>query len=364
MNRSARAAVALALVAVAAGCSAPAVGGGPTPGTDRLTPAPLPEGSPEPLAPGVTNAGIVDANALKEAHIAQLDAGNFTVRRVRVERYANGSLRARTRLTAVFPGDGRYLVERTFEGPVHDRIGTGGTVRQYGDENRTVRLRLAANGSVVERSVASPPGGPVPRSSLLTAPFSGRTVLLVLRAVDFDAATALDDRRGYRLRGSGVADRAALQSLLSPTLVESVRNVSAAAVVTEAGLVEQLRVAYTVDLDGEPVRVVGTVRFSEVGTATLDRPAWAEPRTEATTATGVRSTTRPTVSRRFEEKPTVWSSEDVIRTVVVVTVRRYSSTPWRNTGVTYNRPYQSSPPSPPIPSRTNVTGHGAFIITS
>lgn len=268
----------LAVFAATAGCSAPTVGDATVPSTDRVTPAPVPAGSPTPLAPGVTSAGVVDASALQKAHIAHLDAGDFTVRRTRVERYRDRSLRARTRLRAVFPGGGRYLVERTFEGPVHDRIGTGGTVRQYGDENRTVRLRLSANGAVTGRSVTSPPRGPVPRSSLLTAPFGGRVVLLVLRGVDVDTVTAIDGRAAYRLRGSGIDDPAALQSLLSPTRMRSVRNVSAEAIVTEAGLVEFLRVAYTADLDGEPVRVVRTLGFSDVGNTTLSRPSWADPR--------------------------------------------------------------------------------------
>jgi hypothetical protein len=289
----ARLTVVLALLAVTAGCGTPALERAST-STEDVTPAPLPEGTPEAVVPGVTTAGVADATVLKEAHVAALRGGNFTVHHAREEWYANGSLRARTRLVARFPGDGRYLIERTFEGPVHARIGTGGTVRQYGDANGTVRLRVAADGTVLSRSTASAPGGRVPRTSLVTDPYSGRTVLLVLRGVDVDTVRPVEGRAAYRLRGSGVADRAALTSLLSPTLTVGVRNVSVDATVGETGLVERLRFAYTVTLRGEPVQITRTIRFTEVGTTTLDRPAWARAETATVTqATGVRSTTVP-----------------------------------------------------------------------
>lgn len=276
MHTSRRLAVVLAVVTVTAGCGTPLVDSGPSSPTEPVTPAPLPEGTPEPVAPGVTAAGVADATALKDAHVAQLRGGNFSVRRERVERFSNGSLRSRTGSTAAFPGDGRYHVERTFEGPVHDRLGTGGTVRQYGDDDGTVRVRLAANGTVLSRTVAGPPGGRVPKTALVSDPYSGRTVLLVLRGVAIDRVTELDGRSAYRLTGSGIADLAALRSLLSPTLMRSIRDVAAAATVTEAGLVRQLLFTYTVDLRGGPVRVTRVIEFTDVGTTTLARPTWAD----------------------------------------------------------------------------------------
>lgn len=111
------------LLLVIAGCNTPTdEPSSPT----SLTPAPVPDTESAGLAPGVTEAGPVDPNALQNAHVARLDGGDFTLRRVRVERTTNGTLRSRTRLVARSPGNGRYHIERTFTGPVHDRVGTGG----------------------------------------------------------------------------------------------------------------------------------------------------------------------------------------------------------------------------------------------
>lgn len=266
--------LALAALLALAGCGAPAGAPAPAEPTDRLTPVPVPTAPDDGVvAPGVTEAGLVDATALKNAHVAQLRDGGFSLRRVRVERYANRSLRARTTLDATYPGDGRYRVERTFVGPVHDRIGTAGTTVQYGDATGSVRIRRGPNGTVIDRSLGPPASGAVTRTALLTAPFSGRRVLLMLRAVDVDDVMPVAGRDAYRLRGSGVADPAALQSLLSPSRTDGVEDVWVTAVVTGDGLVERLEFAYTAVLDGRQVRIVRTLRY-ETGNVTLDRPAW------------------------------------------------------------------------------------------
>ena len=268
MIRARRAlAMPVVLAVVLAGCGAPV--GGPAPAsepTDRLTAAPVPTASAiddrTAYPPGITGAGVDDPVALKDAHVAQLRDGGFTLRRVTVERYANGSLRARTELTATYPGDGRYRIVRTFEGPDHDRLGTGGTTVQYGNESGGVRVRRAPNGTVVDRSPAAASSGAITRTALLTAPFSGRRILLMLRAVDVDTVDPIEGRDGYRIEGSGIDDAAALRSLLSPSFATDVWNATVAAVVTEEGLVEQLRFAYDTVRDGESVRVVVTFRYA------------------------------------------------------------------------------------------------------
>lgn len=279
--------VILALALLVAGCNAPADPGSPT----RLTPAPLLETGPVEVAPGVTEAGVADPTALQDAHINRLANEGFTLRRVRTERYGNGTLRAQTTLVARFPGDGRYYVARTFAGPAHNRIGTAERVLQYGDANGTVRLVRAPNGTVLSRSVRRAPSGAVPRTGLLAAPFAGRTVTLVARGAAFGPPTPLDSRSAYRLRADAVADRAAVRSLLSPTLMDSLGNLTATLVVTEQGLIARLTIAYTVERDGEIIRVSRKVRYINVGTTTLDRPRWAVNATRQ--ATGVRSTTVP-----------------------------------------------------------------------
>lgn len=289
-----RAVVTVVLLAALAGCGAPSLAD-PTP-TDRVTAAPVPEPAAPTLAPGLTTAGVADPVALKDAHIARLQGGDFRLRRVRVERDPNGTLVSRTNLTAAYPGDGRYIVVRTFAGPTHNVTGTAGSRIEYGGANTTVRLRRAPDGTVRSRVVRPPPTDPVPRSALLTAPYSGRTILLAVRGVEVDAVTRVGDR--VRVSGAGVADRAALRSLLSPTLVQRLRDVRLTALVGAEGLVRRLGFGYTVALDGRLVTVSLTVEYTDVGSTTLAEPAWAATATWTTAdgafyASGVRSTTVP-----------------------------------------------------------------------
>lgn len=120
----------------------------------------------------------------------------------------------------------------------------------------------------------------------------------MLRSVGFDAPR-MDEKGRYRLRGAGIADRAAVQSLLSPTLMESHRNVTATVIVMDAGLVERIRFDYTVHRGTASVRVTREIRYSDVGDTTLERPYGSRtlpgPATmySASQATGVRSTTVP-----------------------------------------------------------------------
>lgn len=273
--------VVVALVAGFAGCGAPSLAGSQTP-TDGVTAAPVPDPGASPVAPGVTTAGVADPVALQEAHLARLRGGDFRLRQVRVERDANGTLTARTNLTAAFSDDGRYLIARTFTGSTHETTGTAGSRVEYGGTNATVRIARAPNGTVRSRVARPPPTETVPRSALLKAPYSARTILLVFRGVDVDTVTHAGDR--LRLSGAGVANRAALRSLLSPTLIERLRAVRLDAVVAPDGLVRRLEFSYTVVLDDRRVSVSLTIEYTDVGTTTLTRPAWAanETRTPAT----------------------------------------------------------------------------------
>jgi hypothetical protein len=78
----------------------------------------------------------------------------------------------------------------------------------------------------------------------------------------------------YRLAGTGVRSREALQSLTGRSDVSGVWNVSLSATVTAGGLVESFTLRYRVETARGEERVRRTARFEAVGETVVERPAW------------------------------------------------------------------------------------------
>lgn len=122
--------LAVAVLAVLAGCSGALVGTTDTPAERTITPAPVPTDSPDaaPLPPGVSTGGVTDANQLETAHLGTL---------------ANAALIERARTTVSFE-NGSVAIEETYVG----RHGTNATVTRL-RRNGTVEYGVPAR-SLVE----------------------------------------------------------------------------------------------------------------------------------------------------------------------------------------------------------------------
>ena len=257
MHRSLAAAV-LVVLAVLAGCGGPASDvSDPT-----LTPAPVPTAQQFP--PGVSDDGV-SASTLVAAHESRLLATNFTATVERRIIDANGTVARSWRRHRVAAGGERYFgrYNRTFvrfgiRRPVDSVAywsGAGGfALRFTGDGSSTLDWSRDRNRSL---------------------DIDGSRQLRRSLGVLSTTVTERDD--GVVLAATGASD---LSALPGPTYVGDRRNASARIVVQPDGLVTDWQVAYDARFDGRPVRVLTTVRISEVGTTTVPRPDWVDAASE------------------------------------------------------------------------------------
>jgi hypothetical protein len=277
----------VAALVVVAGCSSPASPPtGATTATATATAAPVPTDRPSTfLAPGVTPRGVVDPVALATAHRRTLGRTSVTVHVEESRRYENGTLRWRRTATQRVDAGGRtvrshYVGE--FEGP---RRGSGllsGFVR-FPDASRVERYTVDdgayhryrfPSGDTWYVGAASP-------DPQLVDP--GLVPLFWAVETRMTAREARDGAARYRLEGSEIVDQTTLERVFVDERFADVRNVSLEGTVDERGVVHRYRLTYTlVRTDGLLVRGVESVRFTDVGTTTVERPGWYAAAVNAT----------------------------------------------------------------------------------
>jgi len=252
------------LLVLLAGCGGFAGNGEPT---RTLTPAEVPTETatetPEPrLAPGMTEAGVVDPVSLAAAHATTLRKTAYTAVWNASEWTRDGTLRYRTTTSArVGTAQRRYHYVNT-----NVRNGTTRRVERWSDGDRA--LVRSANGTV---TVARGRDGQSlsPEQALPIDLTAERGIERVFQAMETRVVdrTQVNGTTHYRLEGEGIQE---------PNLTP-LRNASLSAVVDERGVVHRYRLAYTTTRGGETVRVVAVVRFREIGTTDVERPSWVPP---------------------------------------------------------------------------------------
>lgn len=279
----------VAALVVVAGCSSPAsapTGTGTGTATATATAAPVPTDRPSAfLAPGVTPRGVVDPVALARAHRQTLGRTSVTVHVEESHRYANGTLRWRRTATQRVDARGRtvrshYVGE--FEGAGRGSGLLSGFVR-FPDATRVERYTV---GDGAYHRYRFPSGdtwyvgaaSPDPR---LVDP--GLVPLFWAVEARVTAREVRDGTAYYRLEGSEVADPATFGRVFAGGRFADVRDVSLEATADERGIVHRYRLTYTlVRADGVLVRGTESVRFADVGTTTVERPAWYAAAVNAT----------------------------------------------------------------------------------
>jgi len=265
---------ALALVGVLALAGCAGLFGGDSGGTTtppsaaapaESTPTPSPDNSAYP--PGLSENGVENAFELARTHRALLANRSYTRLVTTTTRYANGSLRYRTRTrTRSVPTEGepRYHSVRTFAGPAQDRLSSypnGERIETYAAERTGVHI-VRPDGSNTEL---------VSRSDL------NRQILEVtFHAFDVRLAppTSCGDLTCYRLRSTNLIAPSRLKESLVRRAGWEVTQGALVAVVDERGLVREYRVEYAVETPTESYTAVRTVRFSAIGETTVERPDW------------------------------------------------------------------------------------------
>ncbi|MBX0296086.1 hypothetical protein [Haloarcula nitratireducens] len=267
--RRAAVVVLLAGCLVTAGCTG--LVGSPDATTETLTPAPVPEEPPARVAPGLTEAGVSDSDALTRAHVARLANVSYTLRHTRTVRTGDGDVRLRQ--TTVFRTGANYreyVARRTVTGTnvpeteLRTRWADGRAI-QLTTVNGTTRREIVADG----RGIGAPPLPP--REALFFEPtYNSRLTGLFDGANVTDVSPAREEVRQtygapvYRLRADGATDRS--QFPVAPA--ERIGDIGFTAVVGPEGLVYDYGVQYTVVRNGTTLRVTESLRYGELGTTT------------------------------------------------------------------------------------------------
>lgn len=290
--------LALAVALVAAGCASPS---GPSTAPPSVTPAPVPADTPTtswpaptPLAPGVTTAGIVDPAAVVAAHRRALSNRSYTVVVTtsvvaagdpdgagygpRREGLPGAPLVAVREVSRVGSGGQPAYRLRAVGGPVAGPVpvvpggergavsppataatwtnGTAGFRRVVGDD----RLAYAAVPPDGAAGSALRPSSTVPSFGLLEA--VSTEVVVSAHPGGFVQLS------GYRATVDPDAPYPMAERVAAP------RELHLAAELSPSGVVLELDVSYLGTLDGRPVAVEHSFDLRDLGSTTVDRPAW------------------------------------------------------------------------------------------
>lgn len=249
--------LALAVLALLAGCGG--LTGGDSPGSDRdaFTPAPV-ASPPGPTAPGV-HAGGVDADELVTAHARSLANDSYAVRESVVPR--NGTAdRYRTdtrRLAAT--GGVPFLVETTYPARTDSQIRARAV---YYDGDRATYWRDYGDSAGTTLSTTVRPSADPLRRATLRSLFAG---------LERPSIETREDG------GAVVAGRVAPDAVaVGPAERRDATEASMRAVVAPSGRVERLALSFAVRFDDRPLRVRYEYHVTDVGETTVERPAWAD----------------------------------------------------------------------------------------
>lgn len=240
---------ALALAVALAGCGS-VVDGWSDPAvetsTETLTAAPVPETTAEPvsLPPGVTDSGVRSADALVDAHQSALRDRSYTLQvRLRVDEDLH------TRVIRL-ETPSRYYEHDSIDGP-------RGNVTQFAVAE-TVYVRSEFAG-VTRYDRLDNQGPPESRTVRLS-----RAFLQVGDAVVFE--TTVDGRPAFAVQGT----------YPEHPRMDPIRNVTLEAVVEPDGLVRSLNLSYVRVEGSSSANVTRSFTYTDVGTTTVERPAWVE----------------------------------------------------------------------------------------
>jgi len=263
-----RAAVAVALLVVLAGCNAP-LGSGDTEPTITRSVTPLPVSEQTPLGgvsppAGISPDGLVTVEELLETHRSALAEQSFSVRWVSNETAVARNLTLESdRPTVAIAGPSLALIDRPQRGDGSE---------YYVDGERAYRRVRYPNTTTVRQ--ARPPDGD------LRAAYANRTGDFLDLYFPERTTGTLVTRGGqqlYRLHVS--TPPPSLQRRLHVPAA-NVTRYAATAWIRPTGSIRAIQVSYDYFDAGERIHVSLRLDLTDVGATTVDRPAWVPPPTE------------------------------------------------------------------------------------
>jgi len=285
VNRSQLLPLVVAAVVVLSGCNA-FTGSDTETDIPTVTPAAVPTDEPTPtpvpmLAPGLTQAGVVSAGDLANAHDTNLADGSFTVVSNNTVRYANGTLRfQQNRTMRVAEGSEPFYVVSRYDGSRMRPVSSSQRIERWWDGER---IYTAAIGENDTRYSAN-------QLSRVTLPSRNGEQFIALFTALETRVVGQETRNGtelYRVRATNLTNPEYLpRSVLSVS--KDPRNISFRALVDPQGIVRSHYLAYTATSTQRGAnttnRVTQSVRYTGIGSTTVERPTWYEAANRTTTA--------------------------------------------------------------------------------
>lgn len=261
------AALALAALAVTAGCGAIDQAGSDGRTTDTLTPAAVPTDAATPtpdarLPPGVRRGGI-DAGRLARAHADAVDGRSYRVYVFESRAWGADGTAVRNATRWVVQAENRTVYR-------YDRIETRDRLHNRTFTTRRDAREGYADGTAEYVRHTTESGVRYARRPVgLRGDGDGRFVDLVAGWIERYLAVGtvtVAAHNGTLVRVVGRGPRA--------TGLTGTENYTVRALVAPTGFVHELRVRYELREGGRRVHVVVGVRYSSVGAATVDPPYW------------------------------------------------------------------------------------------
>lgn len=248
--------VVIVLVVVFAGCSTTVGKGTPSSTPDDRT-----------LAPGLTADGVTAPAALAEANERVLQGNSYTVVSEVTVRDANGTVLGEARTETRHGRDhGHYHQIYTSEGDLNAT-----------DRFSAFDVEIWSNGDVTLSAQTYPDGTVKYRKHGQTGVEDyWERVLALFASVETTVDGEVDDRAipDYRVVSMGPHDDVPLYSQGT--------NVTLRAVIAPSGLVSEYEVTYEERRDGRTIEVTETVRITDRGSTTVERPPWVDEALEET----------------------------------------------------------------------------------
>ena len=224
--------------------------------------------------PGVTADGVAEPFTLANAHADALADTSYTVRETRSLRYANGTLRSREVETNRMVAErGVYRYDLVVRGTVEQFYGgTEGALTYYANGSAVARKTVVGNGNTAYGMEYGPSGDLLdPARVYHGTPRNAERIGALLSTVK--ASVEAGENGTVRIRATELSGGTLT---VDGTTVSNVSNVEFRATVAPSGLVREYRLRFEGTVDGRRVTGLEHVRYSDVGSTTVEEPDWLE----------------------------------------------------------------------------------------
>lgn len=222
--------------------------------------------------PGVTGNGVAAPFELSNAHANALADTSYTVRETRELREANGTLRSGEVETNRMAAErGRYRYDLAVDGTAERFYGgSAGTLAYYANGSAVARKTAYPNGNAAYGMEYDPDGELAdPAAIFHGTPRNDERIAVLLNRLD---ATVEPRENGtYLIRAAAFTGEGLT---MGGTAVSNVSNVEFSATVESSGLVRGYHLLFEGTVDGQRVSGVERVRYSKVGSTTVEEPDW------------------------------------------------------------------------------------------